>query len=541
MALPTWQAGRLKLALVSISIANLCFLLTWKQVLGLVEDPAVRFFEDAAPQISLLLALIADVGILALFVFAAGLLRGASSKTVRSLGTATFVTLLVLAFYQLERFLTQVLTDWKPDQSFKLLKIAAACILLVFILRFTRRALQSAITVLLIVSPVFLMLGLNGLWQYKTVDLHSAKDQPPAPVLPGTRDRPHLIWITFDELDNRMLFDARPQRIQLPEFDGLRSTAIYGSHTLPPAAETLFSMPSFILGTKVSNVKLSTSHLSVQLAKNSPLVDFGSQPNVFRSARAAGLNAGLTGWYVSYCRFLGSDTSDCTWDSLGPIVVSVERHLRSQSLLAKALYLMNWQARWSVPAIVEPWHLVDEFPDGVRIWREDDIRAMKLIAGNAFRMLQNPNLNLVFIHIPVPHPPGIWDTQAKNFALENSDYVDNLALADAALGRIRTAMERSGAWDSSTLLISGDHPYRPSLWQSRRQLKGEMANITHSQKYPYVPFFLKLPGQRSGIEYSAEFDNVLSADLALQILKGQLKTPSDAIAWLEAHAANRLK
>jgi arylsulfatase A-like enzyme len=215
--------------------------------------------------------------------------------------------------------------------------------------------------------------------------------------------------------------------------------------------------------------------------------------------------------------------------------------VRAQPLYKKALYLLDWQARWSVPALIEPWHLVDEFPDAVRIWREEDIGAMRYITANGFRMLRNPSLNLVFIHIPVPHPPGIWDTRDKRFTLENSNYIDNLALADATLGQIRSVMEEQGNWDSSTVLISGDHPYRPALWESRRLLKGEMAAVTQSRPFPYVPFFLKLPGQHSEVDYTKAFNNVLNADLALEILKGQLKTPQEVVSWLDAQAASSLR
>ena len=62
------QTGKLKLAVLSVSIANLCFLLTWKQVLGLAEDPVMRYFQERAPHVGLLLALITDVWILASIV-----------------------------------------------------------------------------------------------------------------------------------------------------------------------------------------------------------------------------------------------------------------------------------------------------------------------------------------------------------------------------------------------------------------------------------------------------------------------------------------
>jgi arylsulfatase A-like enzyme len=165
---------------------------------------------------------------------------------------------------------------------------------------------------------------------------------------------------------------------------------------------------------------------------------------------------------------------------------------------------------------------------------------MKFTVSNSLRMLRDPDLNLVFLHIATPHPAGIWDTRAKRYTLEDSDYVDNLALADKTLGDFRRLMEQLGEWDRTTVLISGDHPYRTGMWMDSSIWTEEMARLTRSRWHPYVPFFLKLPGQHSGVEYTTEFNNVLSGDLALDILKRQLKTPEEVVSWLNAHAAASL-
>ncbi|HEX3685182.1 MAG TPA: hypothetical protein VHU83_21785 [Bryobacteraceae bacterium] len=540
LALPAWQTEKLKLVLISVSIANLCFLFIWKQVLGLAEDAAMRYFQDRPPHLGMLLALIADASVLTLLVLGFGVLCGARNKRARGVGVAGLSLFGLLAFYQLQRFCTEMLEEWKPEQSWKILKIALACVLAFVVVRYPRRLLRFVIGVLLIVSPVFLVLALNGVWQYETNDLHQARNETPAPMLAGTRDRPHLVWIIFDELDDRMLFDVRPQRIQLREFDRLRAESVYGK-ALTPSTDTLWAMPSFFLGRRVVQVGLHTNRLLVEFSKGGPWVDASTLPNVFRSARAAGLNTGLVGWHHPYCRIFGNDLSDCSWMSFGGPVVRVEKLLRDRSFLDQAVYLVSWQARWSVPRIIEPLHWVAPEPEEARMWREQQISAMQFIVANASRMLRNPDLNLVFIHIPTPHPAGIWDTQARKFTLGNSDYIDNLSLADATLGQIRGLMEQTGEWNASTVLISGDHPYRTGMWMDSSIWTPEMARLTQSRWHPYVPLFLKLPGQHVEVDYTKEFNNVLSPDLALQILKGELKSPAEVVSWLDAHAGSSLR
>lgn len=509
-------------------------------MLGLAEDAGMRYFQDRPPHLSLLIALILDVCVLAAVVFGLALLSGAHSRPARRFGIAGVAIACFFAFYQAQRFVTESLREWKPELPWMALKIAAACVLLFLIVRYRRRALGAAVSVLTILSAVFFVLALNGIWRYETNDLHRAKDQTPAPLLPGTEGRSHFVWIIFDELDDRMLFEVRPARVQLAEFDRLRAESLYGK-ARTPSTDTLWAMPSFILERRVVQVGLSASQLQVEFSKGGQWVDARTPPNVFRDARAAGLNSGLTGWHHPYCRIFGSDLSDCSWMSYGGPVVRVEKYLRNWSLLRQAAYVVNWDARWSVPRLIEPLHWAAPEPDEARLWRQQQIEAMQYIVPQGLRMLHNPELNLVFIHIPTPHPAGIWDTRAQKFTLENSNYVDNLALADRTLGQIRAAMEQMGTWDSSTVLVSADHPYRTGMWRDSVLWTAEMARLTESRWHLYVPFLLKLPSQGAEVDYKNDFNNVLSADLALEVLKGRLRSPAEAVSWLNAHANASLK
>lgn len=488
----------------------------------------------------LLLALVFDVCLLGSFVFLCGVLQEARVKAIRYFGFSGLIAFGVLALYQIERFCTKAVLESKFGDYWLFFKIPVVCVLLFLIVRFRRRVPQAIVALLLIASPLFPILMLSGLWSYSTVDLRRVADEKPSPMLPGGRLRPRLVWIIFDELDDRMLFAARPGSIEIPEFYRLRSQSIYGPARAPGKA-TLWSMPSFLLGKRVVTLKLDTSLLDVKFGKRDSFENAASLPNVFRSARIFGLNSGLTGWHHPYCRVFGSDLNDCSWASFGMRAIVVERLLRTRSFLRNALYLLNWQARWSVPILVEPTHWVASEPEESRMWRQEQIEDMRFIMGNALRMLRDPDLNLIFIHLPVPHPAGIWDTRAKKFTVENSTYFDNIALSDAALGQIRGEMEQMRDWDSSTVIVSSDHPYRTETWKATSFWKPEMARVTRNRQEIYVPFFLKLPGQRSAVQYKTEFNNVVTADLALQILKGQVKTSGDAVQWLDAHAAASLR
>jgi hypothetical protein len=44
---------------------------------------------------------------------------------------------------------------------------------------------------------------------------------------------------------------------------------------------------------------------------------------------------------------------------------------------------------------------------------------------------------------------------------------------------------------------------------------------------------LKMPSQREGVEYAQPFNTVLTHDLVIAILEGQVATPADVWRWLD--------
>jgi hypothetical protein len=61
----------------------------------------------------------------------------------------------------------------------------------------------------------------------------------------------------------------------------------------------------------------------------------------------------------------------------------------------------------------------------------------------------------VLLHLPIPHPNGIYDRHTGQLATAGSSYIDNLALADRCLAGIRRTLVESGQWDSATVVVMG--------------------------------------------------------------------------------------
>ena len=104
-------------------------------------------------------------------------------------------------------------------------------------------------------------------------------------------------------------------------------------------------------------------------------------------------------------------------------------------------------------------------------------------------------------------------------------YLDNLALSDVALGRVRDQMLKAGLWEKSVVIVTSDH-----WWRYAAGFDGKM-----DQK---VPFAVRFPGKQAGMLYQQPFNTIALHDLTLQIVDNILRSPSDLIGWLPENAIN---
>jgi arylsulfatase A-like enzyme len=165
-------------------------------------------------------------------------------------------------------------------------------------------------------------------------------------------------------------------------------------------------------------------------------------------------------------------------------------------------------------------------PFGQSLLVKNRIGMLERLRREALKAAADPSIGLVFLHDPVPHAPHTYDRVQRAFTKRNAPfdgYLDSLALADLILGEIREAMTASGVWDTTTLLVSADHPYRAS-----RQLDGKSD--------PRVPFLMKLSAQKSAVEYCEPLQTLVSKRLLESVLRGEVSTPQEALAWLRANS-----
>jgi hypothetical protein len=98
-------------------------------------------------------------------------------------------------------------------------------------------------------------------------------------------------------------------------------------------------------------------------------------------------------------------------------------------------------------------------------------------------------------------------------------------------------LEKAGVWDSSTILLTSDHPLRLDLWRvTNRGVDNSMGNYTQASE---VPFLLKMAGQKQGFAYNAAVQTVVTKDLLLAIMRGEITQPEQVAAWLDHNPPRR--
>jgi hypothetical protein len=304
----------------------------------------------------------------------------------------------------------------------------------------------------------------------------------------------------FEELDQRIAFEARPAGLELPELDRLRRESLYADAARPPAGAPEVSMPALITGRPVVAVApTSPKDLELTFADGKAAL-WSAYPNVFSRARVLGYDTAVVGWRLPYPRVLGSSLGVADWR---PSVAAEQT--RSDT------FTRTLERQWAslVPPANARWVFAQRFAE---------------LYDRALRTAADDRFGLVLLHLPIPMPPGINDRATGrltpwNFTGEGGGYLDNLVLTDRVLTEVRRRMERVRLGDRTWILVSATH-----WWRGAQQYDGR---IDHR-----VPFLARPPDGGQARHVDVAFNTRATHDLVLAILRGTIQDTGDAATWL---------
>lgn len=516
--------GPLRDAGITLSLANLCFFRVWSAHFYGYLRPYFRKDVSLADVAALAL----DVLLLAVLFWAAARLARRSKQPLARLGMRLGFLLVLLVIVDIIRQglapqAGQLVTEpapWSPRAV--LLGLVLAAVALYGGWRWRQSIPRVCARMVLILSPFVVVTFSQAVWiTLRDAPPETRQDRPLAPLLPlSNPPRARLLWLVFDGMDQRLSFAERPAGLELPELDRLRSQSLYAPNAFSPATATLSALPALITGRFVDYAEPGAANeLMVGLHGTTDIVPWSRQPSVFSRARAAGVNPALAGWFHPYCRLLGQELTGCAWV---PYQFTGEPRTLPERMRDQAALLL-----WSLPFGpaffgADPLDL-NLLP--TRLYRQNHTRRYVLVHASARKMAGDAALGLIFVHVPVPHGPPIYDRRTGEFGDVRQSkgwYLDNLALVDRTLAELRQTLEEAGLWERTAILLSSDH-----AWPGSVSLDGK--------RDPRVPFLFRLPGQTRAVTYEAPFNTVLSHDLVLALLGGEFTEPEQVARWLDEH------
>ncbi len=315
------------------------------------------------------------------------------------------------------------------------------------------------------------------------------------PIAAQPANKPRLVWILFDELAYKPTFETRDASLHLPNLDRLRSESTIYTDMTPIAYRTMHVIPSLMLGRMVTDMMYTNGNRFLIEIENSPHWEaFDVNASIFGLAKRREVTTSIVGWYVPYCPIFAGVATECYWsnddgENRGPT-------------WADASFAENV---WFPLRI-----MVEQFVWPSRAWKdnadwssEGHIASVKDVSRHALATLRTSHADVIFLHIPAPHPVAFWDRRTGTFASGGS-YLDGLDYVDRLLGQMLAILELQSRWGATTLIVQGDHSWRTGMWRPVPGWSAEDERASDGGKWDPRPVLLiHAPGQQGAITMTA--------------------------------------
>lgn len=352
--------------------------------------------------------------------------------------------------------------------------------------------------------------------------LHSEPREQPSfekanlPAVPASSRR--IVWILMDELSYDQVFDHRQPDVALPNLGNLARSSVNFSAMQPAGSWTEEIIPALLLGKPVVALrKPYPGPPSYRSSPDGPWLRFNQYDTIFADAQSLGWSSGVAGWYNPYCRLLPNVLDRCFWQFSEPGHLNLGSSLRSTNTVTENMVAMvPFHAR-----ILTQIHRTVLSPN--RLHRDDYTSMM----AHAQDLLNDSRIRFVFLHLPIPHPPGIYDRHSHTLK-DQGTYLDNLVLADQSLGALRDVIRSTPAAANTTLIVSSDHSFRTFWWKGTGAWSTESMRATHGGRFdPRPVLMVQLPGGNTGQVIAKPVNAMIVHRILEDLLRGHLQTAAD--------------
>ncbi len=302
-----------------------------------------------------------------------------------------------------------------------------------------------------------------------------------SPILARPVAAPRLVWIIFDELAYKPVFEARDSSLDLPNFDRLRLQSTVYSNVRPIGYHTRLVVPSLLLGQIVTSSTITAKNqFLVRTADDPHLEPFDTHTTLFGMASQRGVSTSIVGWYLPYCPIFAGMATECYWSN------DDTEDGAPPSINASFADDVWFPLRVVAEQLVAPRVAVDD----VAHWESlSHVASVKDMSQHAIAALANSPADVIYLHMPVPHPPAFWDRHTHTYGVGGS-YLDSLDYSDRFLGEILDVLESQPRWAETTLIIQGDHSWRTGIWRTAPGWSEEDERVSRGGEWDPRPLLL---------------------------------------------------
>jgi hypothetical protein len=333
--------------------------------------------------------------------------------------------------------------------------------------------------------------------------------------LPAQHANARIVWILMDELSYDQTFDHRQSDLSLHNFDAFASESIRFSNVQPSGIYTEFVVPGLLLGAPVAELKTPLhGQVSFRTASGGAWHPLDQQSTIFGEAWKLGWNPGVAGWYNPYCRLFPDVLARCSW-------------LFSDYVPGLNLPLSYDKSVIENMSVLLPFRTDLEFIFHDQSDNAAHRRDYEDVMRRSGSLLKDGQIRFVFLHMPVPHPRGIYDRIHHQLS-DQGDYLDNLVLADDTLGSLLEILRAMPDFQRTTVIVSSDHSWRTAWWKPYPAWSMEEERVTDGGKFdPRPVLMVHLPGAATGQVIAKPVDGLVVHRILERLLHGQMHTPAD--------------
>jgi hypothetical protein len=275
-----------------------------------------------------------------------------------------------------------------------------------------------------------------------------------------------------------------------------------------------------MIGRQVTDLRSTLEGFAIiKTADNSHWRPLDAQQTIFAEARRDGWTTGIAGWSNPYCRLLGSVLDFCYWlpDQFTP--AEMYSHMSGQrSALQNAVAPVAKSIRRLRPS---------HDPSSA----DFHVRDAEGVLAPAEALIREEQIRFVFIHLAVPHPPGVYDRRMQQVRAGGS-YLDNLALADFSLGALLQAIESTRSAANTTIVICSDHSWRIPMWRNSAAWTNEDEQVVQAGFDPRPVLLVHFSGEEQGRTVGQSMNSLVMHEFLVEMLDGNITKEADFSFWI---------